>query len=371
MRSRIARKVLTGASAKGYRFVRKAFSVATAIGFGLLLVTASAVVIEPLPAALASRHFAKGTSVEDRHGQLIGQLRDADFELAVPLPLAQVPESVRRAVIASEDARFVRHRGFDPLAIGRAAWQWVRRGRIVSGGSTITQQLARSVAPRPRTLFGKWRELVIALRIESALDKSAILEAYLNHVPFGPNTRGIAAAADEVFGKPVAALSLGEAAALAALPRGPSRYHPIRQPARLLERRNYVLDRMLLLGFVDPDAARRAANEPLVARERRRFGQALHFLRALSQGRLEASPSASSIPARWRTTLDLELQTHIEKLLDDAAEQLEAVGASAAAIVVIDNASAELRAYVGSRDFFDAKRLGQNDGCLALRQPGS
>jgi penicillin-binding protein 1C len=354
-----------------WRFARGAAALLFGCCGLVALMTAIAVVVEPMPEVLRARTLARGTLVTDRHDQRIGQLRNADFELAIPLTLDEVPEVVLRAVVATEDARFYRHRGFDPFAIGRAAWQWIRHGRIVSGGSTLTQQLARSVAPRPRSVFGKWRELVVALRIETEFDKSRILEAYLNHVAFGPNTRGIAAAADEVFGKPVAVLSTGEAAALAALPRGPSHYHPSRQQQRLLVRRHYVLERMLELGLVDGATFERADREPLVVREPRHFGGSLHFLRAISQGRLDARFSSPTPPARIQTTLDANLQGRVEKLVDDAAEQLDAVAASGVAVVVLDNERAALRAYVGSRGFFDAQRLGQNDGCLALRQPGS
>lgn len=340
-------------------------------GFAFLTVTAIAVVIEPLPHGLRTRAFAIGTVVEDSAGRILGQSRNGDYRLAIPVQLTRVPAPVRRAILAAEDARFYRHRGVDPLAIVRAAWQLVLHRRIISGGSTITQQLARTLVPRSRNFYGKWREMTVSLRIEASLDKDAILEAYLNHVPFGPTTQGIAAASAEYFGKPVEALSLGEAVALAALPRGPARYHPGRQPARLKDRRGQILRRLQSLQWIPVDAGTIAQNEPIRLRDPLAGGIAPHFLRSLTQGRLWAGGQPSGHVARWRTTLDRELQTEVEKLLGDARGQLDAAGAGAAAAVVIDNAHAELLTYVGSPSFFDAARLGQNDGCLALRQPGS
>lgn len=339
--------------------------------FLALLVTASAVVTEPLPDLLKSRHYAVGMVVEDAQGKVLGQIRDAEFHLASPVQLSAVPGQLQRAVLAAEDARFYSHCGVDPLAVGRAVWQLLRSRHIVSGASTITQQLARSVVPRSRTFYGKWREMVVSLRIELALGKGEILEAYLNHVSFGLTTRGIAAAAEEYFGKPLLSLSLAESAALAALPRGPTRYHPGRSSTRLLARRDQILRRMLALNWESPEAVALAQRERVAPRSPARGPTAPHLLRALAQGRLGGGGPAVGNAARLRTTVNGDLQRRIEKLIGDARGQLAEAGASAVAVVVIDNPSASLLAYVGSADFFDQRSLGQNDGCLALRQPGS
>jgi penicillin-binding protein 1C len=336
-----------------------------------LTVTAIAVVIEPMPELLRLRRHGAGLVVLDSRGRTLGQMRGEDYRLAVPVKLVEVPEQLRNAVIAAEDARFYRHRGVDPLAIGRAVWQLARQRRIVSGASTITQQLARSVVERPRTLFGKWREVVVSLRIESEYDKAAILEAYLNHVPFGPTTRGIAAAANDYLGKPLQSISVAEGCTLAALPRGPARYHPRQHEARLLVRRNRIVERMRMRGFIDAETARQAALEPIAVREGLSTGKAPHFMRALAQGRFDQSDRPYSRASILQTTLDRELQTEVEKLVRDARDGLVTLGASAAAVVVVENENAGLLSYVGSIDFSDVASLGQNDGCLALRQPGS
>lgn len=336
-----------------------------------LTVTAIAAVIEPMPESLRRQQHGAGLVVEDRRGRALGQVRGEDYRLAVPVTIAQVPEQLKNAVIAAEDARFYRHRGVDPIAIGRAVWQLARQRRIVSGASTITQQLARSVVARPRTLFGKWREVVVSLRIESEYDKAAILEAYLNYVPFAPTTRGIVAAADDYLGKPLKSISIAEACALAALPRGPARYHPRRHEERLLERRNRIVERMWTQGYIDADTARQARLEPMTVREGRGTARAPHFTRALAQGRLDQSAHRYAGASVVQTTLDRELQTEVEKLVRDAQVGLAEQGASAAAVAVVENETAGLLSYVGSIDFSDVSSLGQNDGCLALRQPGS
>lgn len=338
---------------------------------GLALLTAAAAVFEPLPQTLLERRLGTGLLVLDASERVLGQLRDQDYRMALPVRLTEVPAHVRTALLAAEDARFYRHRGADPFAIARATWQWVRARRIVSGASTLTQQLARTLVPRQRTLWGKWRELVVSLRIEAELSKDEILEAYLARIPFGPTTLGIAAAAQEYWGKPVSALSMAEAAALASLPKGPVLYHPRYQRSRLLARRNRVLDRMVALGYATSEASRRAQLEPIVLRPNAGGRRATHLLQAIRNGHGTPDADAFRLATRVWTSIDGELQGRVEKLVSDAKGELLRVGASAAAVVVVDNARAEVLAYVGSADFFDRASLGQNDGCLALRQPGS
>jgi penicillin-binding protein 1C len=353
------------------RWLRQGAAAGLASFALLLMVTAAAVIIEPLPVAIRDRRNGLGLIVQDSLGRTLGQCRGNDFALASPVRLVDVPRSVRAAMIAAEDARFYRHRGVDPLAVARAILQLIREGRVVSGASTITQQLARSVTARPRTLYGKWRELVVSLRIESDLSKQEILEAYLNHVPFGPTTRGLGVVADDYTGKPLAALSIAESAELAALPKGPTRYHPRRHLAQLLARRNKIIERMHALRFISSDEARLAALEPASISELSRGRRAAHFVRAVAGGRFDDHDAALRHAAAVQSTLDRELQREVEKLVEDARDNLERAQASAAAVVVLDNLQAELLAYVGSIDFFDPRGLGQNDGCLALRQPGS
>lgn len=315
--------------------------------------------------------------VLDRSGQTLAHVRDARSELSVPVRLEALSPWVVPALLSAEDSRFFYHPGLDPLAMVRALGQALWHGRVVSGGSTITQQLARTLFDRPRTLAGKWTELAYALRLEAELDKPSLLEAYLDRVSFGPRVRGVGAAALYHFDKPASALSLAEAAALVALVQAPSRLDPSRHPERLERRRDRVLDRMLEEGRAPREAVEIARRTPLVLHRGHVLPGAFHFVRAAVSGTLgpppvEPSEHPSARPSSTlRTTLDGGLQAEIESLVRGRSARFAGHRASAAAVLVLDNDSAAVRAYVGSPDHRAEADLGQNDGVLALRQPGS
>jgi penicillin-binding protein 1C len=338
-------------------------------------------VLALLPALLACWCFLRVASVElpqpsnagdslwllDRSGRELARVR-AQGKLSEAAQLAQLSPWLVPATLAAEDARFFRHPGLDPLAIARALTQALSHGRIVSGASTLTQQLARHLFERPRGWLGKAQEAALALRLEAALDKRAILEAYFNRVDYGPRIRGVQAASRYYFDKPAAALSLAEAATLAALVRGPTRYDPRRHPERLRARRDWVLARMQELGSADAEAVQRARGAPLELHPGYIAPGALHFVRALARGSLTGAALTSGVV---RSTLDAVLQREVEAALRGFAANFSEHRASAAAVIVVDNASAAVRAYVGAPDFHSREWLGQNDGALALRQPGS
>lgn len=326
-----------------------------------------------LPPELAARSApSTGVVIRDRHGVVIRELRADDGSRARWIPLAEVGDRAVRALLAAEDRRFYQHPGVDPLALARAAVQAIESGRFVSGASTLTQQLARNLVKRPRTLRGKFAEMALALRIEWSLDKREILEQYLNRIAFGPSLRGIEAASRFYFDKPTADLSLAEAASLASLPRGPSLYDPSRGTERLARRRDRVLSRMRASGLGAPDEIARARQEPLViARTGAGLG-APHLVRGLLSGSID--PSLGPLRNReseLTLTIDRSLQRELEVLAQKTIRALDKKHVSAAALVVIENATGEILAYVGSPDIEDAARLGHNDGVIALRQPGS
>lgn len=335
----------------------------------LCLLVAAA--LEPVPAELAGGERGPvSVRVTDTHGRLVRDVRADGGLLTSRVKLSELPAEVPLAVLAAEDARFYRHFGLDPLAMARAFGQAVWHRRLVSGASTITQQLVKNTVKRPRTVRGKLREMAIALRLEVALDKRTILEEYLSRVEFGPNVRGIEAASRLYFDKPAAKLSLAEAAALASIPRGPTLYDPRRGTARLERRRNRVLDRMLGSGFASADAVERARAEPIVLTTGHVEGGAEHFVRAVLSGALQKELAGRPL-AEVETTLDAELQREVSTLVRQTRERMVAFDASAAAVIVIDNPTGDVLAYVGAPDFFDVRSLGQNDGVLARRQPGS
>jgi penicillin-binding protein 1C len=310
--------------------------------------------------------------VLDRSGQTLAEVRDSSFDLAAPARRGELGPWVEPALLAAEDARFFWHPGIDPLASMRAGLQALRSGRIVSGGSTLTQQLARSLFERPRTLSGKWSELAYSLRLEAELDKTRILEAYLDRVYFGPRVRGIAAASRHYFDKPPSALSLAEAASLIAAVQAPSRLDPERHGDRLTRRRDLVLGRMLALGLATPSEVALARATPLTLHRGHVLPGAYHFVRAAVTGKLGPPGDAGTpLAGILYSTLDGELQARVEGLVRSFDARFVEHRASAAAVLVVDNRTAAVRAYVGAPDHRSRAGLGQNDGVLALRQPGS
>lgn len=344
------------------------------LGLGLAPVFALIVgaIFMPLPLALGPSAEAPPPSVRvlDRDGRLLREVRADGGGWSSRVALRDLPPEVTAAMLAAEDARFRHHPGIDPVAIVRAGFQTLYHRRIVSGASTITQQLARNVVARPRTLRGKLREMALALRIEASLGKDQILEEYLNRVEFGANLRGIEAASRHYFDKPAAKLSLGEAATLAAIPRGPSLYDPRRGTDNVQRRRDRILERMRDRGLASDEALDAAKSQPVTLQRRAVEGVAPHFVRAIAANKLVPELTGQGAQ-EIVTTLDSGLQREVETLAENARERLSRYDATAASVLVVDNASGEVLAYVGSPDFFDDTALGQNDGVLALRQPGS
>lgn len=355
------------------RAVRRVLAILGALAVAPWVGLALAAALTKLPPELAEhRPPSTGVVLRDRSSNVLRELRADDGSRARWITLDDAGPRFPRALVAAEDLRFYRHPGVDPFAILRAAIQDLAARRVVSGASTLTQQLARTLVKRPRTLRGKLAEMALAIRIEWSLSKREILEQYQNRVVFGPSLRGVEAASRFYFDKPARDLSLAEAAALASLPRGPSLYDPAKGAARLTRRRDRVLGRMRAAGLASAEEAERAAREPLViARAGSGLG-APHLVRAIMAGAIEPRLGPLRNRAREITlTIDRTLQREIEVLAEGAVRALEGRHVSAAAVVVIENETGEILAYVGSPDIEDAARLGHNDGVLALRQPGS
>ncbi|HVY27812.1 MAG TPA: penicillin-binding protein 1C [Polyangiaceae bacterium] len=324
--------------------------------------------LQPLPAALATP-VRSNVLVVDRDGQLLHEVTLAGTSaVANPVSLAELSPWVVPALVAAEDARFFEHPGVDPLAVTRAFGQLVWQRQVVSGGSTLTQQLARTLVPRRRSLLGKLNEMALALRIEASFSKQRILEEYLSRVEFGPNLRGIDAASRHYFAKSAAQLDLAEAAALVSLPRGPALYDPRRRPQLLERRRLRVLGRMAALGLAPPGALARAELTPIRIAQLPKAWGAEHLSFELAE-RLATTDAPKT--RLLRTTLSAELQRSAERIADAALPSLAEHGGSAIALLVVDNESADVLAYVGSADYFDVRKHGANDGVSARRQPGS
>jgi penicillin-binding protein 1C len=334
---------------------------------GAALLGVAAFVLAPLPAGLLERRPVAAVRFTDRDGGLLREVASRADGRAVPLPPGEpLPPLVRAAFVAAEDARFDRHPGVDALALARAARQDLLARRLVSGGSTITMQLARALVPRPRTLAGKAREALWALRLEAHLDKAAILRAYLDRVPLGPDLFGVEAAAERYFARPARTLSAGQAALLAAEARAPGAFDPWRRPEAAARRQRAVLARMARQGALGEEALRVALAAPLDLVAPARAFAAPHLVEALARGLPGLGLDGA---ARVETTLDPALQADVEAIVRDELSADPRLPNAAA--LVIDNRSGEVLAYVGSAAFLDEGRGGQNDGARARRQPGS
>lgn len=321
------------------------------------------------PADHLADDWHRGHRIEDREGRLLRELPTEQGRRGRPLGLAEIGPRLIGATLAAEDADFFEHDGIDRIAIARAIEQNVRHGRLVSGASTISQQLVKLLdtagVPGPRTLPIKLREAARAQNLESRLTKDQILEAYLNRLPYGRGWVGPEVAAHGYFGRRPADLSWGQATFLAVIPRAPSYLDPYRHPERVRSRQRALLDEMAERGMLTPHEAERAWNEPIELRPLAHAFEAPHFLVALQgEGRLSSGDTTS-------TTLDLELQRDIEGLTATHLAALRARRAHNAAVLVLGNATGDILAWVGSADFDDAAIDGQVDMVTARRQPGS
>jgi len=352
-------------------------------------VAASAVwVLTILPGSLPSVtqletfDASEGTKVYDDNDELITEFH---VERRIFVPLAQIPKTLRDAIIATEDARFYSHHGVDPTGIARAVYQNFRRGRIVEGGSTITQQLAKVLFLTPdKSLERKLKEAVLALELERRYSKDRILEMYLNQIYFGHGAFGVEAAARTFYGKGVSELSLPECTLLAGLPKAPTTYSPFEHPEAAKRRRATVLSRMVDVGAIASPLAKKTADSPLdlIPPERRRTtGQ--YYLEYVQQ-QLEAQYGADLVfkgGLQVYTTLSPVMQVKAERALREGLKALESRRGAAAkdgtappperpegALLTIEPQTGYIKAMVGGYDFFKSEF---NRAVQARRQPGS
>lgn len=313
-----------------------------------------------LPAGLLENPDASPVLM-DCHGTPISHLTLPDSSRCAPVAADQLPVDLVNCTIAAEDKRFPDHGGVDLLATVRAAWDFLMQRRVVSGASTITQQLVKiSSPPSPRTPLTKLYEALAARRLEMKWSKERILTAYLNRLDYGNLRTGAAEAARFYFQKPLTDLSLAECALLAGLPQAPSRLNPLRHPRRATARRDVVLRRLSLIGKTDPARIAAALKEPLGLRPLRETWTA-PWLAALTPP--DGGPEI-------RTTLDLTIQSDLEAIVREETARLRDANLRHAAVVVIHNPTGGILALVSSANWNDP-RGGQFNGALAPRSPGS
>ena len=281
--------------------------------------------------------------------------------------MQEVPDALVRATLAAEDKRFWQHHGVDWRANCRAAVGFIRNGRVVSGGSTISQQVIKLAEPRPRTLRTKIIETAQAMRLEQVWGKERILTEYLNRLDYGNRRFGVVAAADFYFGKQASDLSEAEAAFLAGLPQSPTRLNPHTHFDRAKKRQEWILERERAEGLLMADAVKRATDEPIRLQAPRGAFHAPHFVDLLLQQHSEHTPERDDAV---RTTLDLPLNEFVQRTLGDQLTRLRNQNASDGAVVVIENRTGNVLALVGSADYF-APDDGQVNGAWAPRSAGS
>ncbi|MGE8496479.1 MAG: peptidoglycan glycosyltransferase PbpC [Pseudomonas sp.] len=310
----------------------------------------------PLP--LPEDDLARVVLAED--GTPLWRFADHDGVWRYPISPDEVSPYYLEALLTYEDRWFYQHPGVNPLALGRAAWQNLGGSRVVSGGSTLSMQVARLLDPHARSYPGKLKQLWRTLQLEWHLSKDEILALYLNRAPFGGTLQGVAAASWAYLGKPPSQLTRAEAALLAVLPQAPSRLRPDRHPERAQLARDKVLHRLAAFGVWPQAAIDDALEEPVLLAPRQEPRLAPLLARRLN------TPGS---PPLIRTTLDAALQRRLEDLLMGWRARLPE--RTSAAILVVEQPSMAVRAYLGSVDISDVRRFGHVDMVRAQRSPGS
>ena len=333
---------------------------------------------------------APSSKIYDRYGRVLYEMPPPRTGSHSPVSLSDVPLFLRQAIVATEDATFYDNPGVDARAILRAIWINLRGGEILSGGSTLTQQLVRNLLLSPeeryeQTLRRKLREAVLAWRIARQYTKDQILELYLNEIYFGNMAYGVEAAAQAYFGKPVRDLDLAEATLLAGLPQAPAYYNPLENLEGARARQAVVLDLMVAQGYITGEQARLAREEELYYASAPFEIYAPHFVMYV-RGILEQELGLERIEQgglHIHTTLDLDLNEAARDVMRYRLSRLaECEGQQAdcppgghnvrnAALVALDPHTGEILVMVGSPDYFSARISGAVNGTTSPRQPGS
>ena len=337
---------------------RRARLVSAVLGAGVLVLAMLWLADRLWPLPMPADDLARVVLAED--GTPLWRFADADGVWRYPVRREQVSPLYLQALLAYEDRWFYSHPGVNPLALARAAWLNLRGGRVVSGGSTLSMQVARLLDPHPRTLPGKLRQLWRTAQLEWYLSKDQILEIYLDRAPFGGTLQGVAAASWAYLGKSPLHLTPAEAALLAVLPQAPSRLRPDRHPQRAQQARDKVLQRLADHQVWPARQVAEAREEPLLLAPRQEPALAPLLARRLNH---------ASSPPLIRTTLDASLQRRLEDLLLGWRARLPE--RTSAAVLVVESQTMAVRAYLGSVDLGDERRFGHVDMVSALRSPGS
>jgi 1A family penicillin-binding protein len=374
----------------GWRAAAVTLTVVTLGFFSLVLIgilvsvqaaaSAYAAINRDLPSInqISSRETYKTAQVFDRNGKLLWEFYNQDAGRRTVVPINEISQYLIDATLAAEDPNFYSNPGIEPRGIVRAVYQNLSEQEIVSGASTITQQLVKRVLipeeeQSQKSYTRKIKEALLAYQLTQKLSKGQILTLYLNEIFYGNQAYGIEAASEAYFGKHARELTLAEASMLAGLPQSPSIYDPLRNPVAAKGRQSYVLDQMVRNDFItqsEADAARQAElryqpqKQPFLAPHWAMYIRSLieekYGARALYQGGY-----------RIYTTLDYDLELKMEDVAKSNAANLAQRDGNNTAIVVMNPKTGEILSMVGSMDYWDAKIDGQVNVALSERQPGS
>lgn len=318
--------------------------------------------IIPIPDPLFNKPFA--TTLESNEGQLLAARIADDGQWRFP-PADSLPENYKTCLLIFEDKHFHRHPGINPVSIFRAIYQNLRAGRIVSGGSTITMQVARmSMGNQPRTILQKMAEIWLTIRIEIKYSKKEILNLYANNAPFGGNVVGLSAASWRYYGRSPYHLSWAEVANMVILPNAPGLMYPGKNDAILLNKRNRLLQELKTRNIIDDLTYNLSTAEPLTQKPKPLPAVALHLLdRSIKEGKREK---------RVLTTLDYSLQNTVNELVKSYHENLKFKQIHNAAALIADIRTGKVVAYIGNAGLFDPIDHGQEvDIITSRRSPGS
>ncbi len=369
----------------GLRNNKELISTAFLVFFSVLISAIAAAVVYvviiirtlPTPDQFSLRQTNQSTKIYDRTGAtLLYEIHGEEKRTIIPF--SDIPTYLKEATIALEDANFYTRPAFDWEGILRSLWVDIKAGAPVQGGSTITQQLARSIFLTPeKTLSRKAKELILAIELESKYSKDQILNYYLNQIPYGSNAYGVEAASETYFGKPAKDLDLAESAIIASLPQAPSYYSPWGDRASdLLARQRHALDRMVEFGFITKSQASAAKAERLVfASPSLGTIKAPHFVMAVKNYLVNKYGEDAVLNGGLKvvTTLDLNMQQAAESAIKTGVKRnISLYNSKNAALLAEDPKTGQILALVGSADYFNQDIDGNfNVPVQGLRQPGS
>jgi len=306
--------------------------------------------------------------IMDRHGRILREILSKDYKTGIWIPISGISPHMLKATIIREDRRFFIHPGVDLFAISRAFINNIRYGRITSGGSTITMQVAKfCLGVTDQNILTKLQEIVYALKLELYLSKSKILEIYLNRAPYANLTYGVEAASVFYFRKKSKDLSLGESSILTAIPKAPSLYDPYINPKQVCLEKKKILSELLRTKIIDSLSFHIAVRESLNLVKTDNNFEAPHFVDYIID-KLDKYNINNCLSVT--TTIDADIQRNMSKITSTSLKTLSEYNVNQAAVIVLDRKDGELLAMVGSKDYFDT-RDGQVNGCVSLRQPGS